>query len=167
MGGPHPNLVARLARGALREDLGPGDLTGAALIAPGARARGLITAGARLVAAGLEPAIQTFLALDPEAVFERAAAPGAVVDAEGVLLEVEANAGAILSAERTALNFLGRLSGIATLTRRCVDAVQGTGASAYDTRKTAPGLRQVEQDAVTLAGGMNPRCGLFDAVLIK
>ena len=93
--------------------------------------------------------------------------PGDRLAAGDVLLEVEASAAGILTAERTALNFLGRLSGIATQTRRCVEQVEGTGAAVYDTRKTTPGLRLLERDAVRLGGGTNHRFGLFDAVLIK
>src|SRR5678816_28264 len=160
-------LVARLVRTALLEDLGPGDLTCEALISDDLKAFGVISAGSPLILAGMEAAQQAFRALDPEVVFGRVARPGDSLAAGATILEVEGNAAAILAAERTALNFLARLSGIATLTRRCVSAVAATGAAIYDTRKTTPGLRLLEKDAVRLGGGMNHRFGLFDAVLIK
>src|SRR5262249_2863173 len=119
---PPANLVSRLARAALLEDLGPGDLTCRALLPDHERARGVVTAGAALVLAGLDAARHAFLALDPEVRFEETARPGDEVSAGGIVLKLEGDAAAILSAERTALNFLGRLSGIATLTRRCVEA---------------------------------------------
>ena len=160
-------LIARLVRTALLEDIGPGDLTCEALIPHDLQARGVITAGSPLILAGLEPAQQAFQALDPDVVFRHLARAGDSVAAEGTIMEVEGKAAGILAAERTALNFLGRLSGIATMTRRCVDSVAETGATIYDTRKTTPGLRLLEKDAVSLGGGVNHRFGLFDAVLIK
>lgn len=162
-----PHLIARLARAALLEDLGPGDLTSTVLAGPQVRARGTIAAGQELVVAGLEPASAAFRILDPAVSLTVRAVTGAVVGPGESILEVTGLAGAILSAERTALNFIGWLSGVATMTRRCVRAVEGTGASIYDTRKTTPGLRLLERHAVTAGGGRNHRFGLFDAVLIK
>ncbi|HEY3175723.1 MAG TPA: carboxylating nicotinate-nucleotide diphosphorylase [Candidatus Polarisedimenticolia bacterium] len=164
---PAVHLVARLVRESLQEDLGPGDVTCRALLAPGTRARGVITAGEPLIPAGLQAARLAFLTLDPACAFSRQCVEGAALPAGAVLLEVVGEASAILSAERTALNFLGRLSGIATLTRLCVDAVAGTKAEIFDTRKTTPGLRLLERRAVELGGGRNHRSGLFDMVLIK
>lgn len=161
------NLVARVVTSALREDLGPGDLTCRSVVPPGARARGLITAASPLVVAGVEAARLAFQTLDPGVVFREEASPGASLVAGATILEIEGAAAPMLSAERTALNFLGKLSGIATLTRSCVNAVEGTGATVYDTRKTTPGLRLLEKDAVALGGGRNHRFGLFDAILIK
>jgi nicotinate-nucleotide pyrophosphorylase (carboxylating) len=107
------------------------------------------------------------LALDPEAVFEAVAEDGDAVAPGAPLARVEANARALLAAERTALNILGRLSGIATLTRAYVDAIAGTGARIIDTRKTTPGMRALEKYAVRCGGGVNHRFGLDDAILIK
>ncbi len=161
------NLVAREVRIALMEDIGPGDLTCRSIGIRGSRASALLLAGEDLVVAGLEPARMAFQLLDPEArIFDRAAS-GASLAAGEIILEIEGRAASLLSAERTALNFLGRLSGIATLTRRCVDAVQGTGVAIYDTRKTTPARRILEREAVRLGGGRNHRFGLWDAVLIK
>ena len=117
--------------------------------------------------AGLACARLALAALDPTARFEAAAADGDHVPPGAVLARVEANARALLSAERTALNLLGRLSGIATLTAAYVDAVDGTGARIADTRKTTPGLRHLEKYAVRCGGGLNHRFGLDDAILIK
>jgi len=161
------NLVARLVRSALQEDLGAGDLTSRLVVPHGMQARGTITAGRPLVLAGLEPARLAFLQTDPQAAFPCASDAGATIAAGGIVLEVEGSAAAILAAERTALNFLARLSGIATWTRRFVEAVEGTGAEVYDTRKTTPGLRLLEKEAVALGGGRSHRMGLHDAVLIK
>ncbi|MGI8412011.1 MAG: carboxylating nicotinate-nucleotide diphosphorylase [Solirubrobacteraceae bacterium] len=151
---------------ALAEDLGSGDVTSAATVPEGTSARALITQKAAGVLFGLDPAVQTFRALDPDASIERLAAEGEW-RAGGPVLRVEGRARAILSAERTALNFLARLSGVATLTARCVRAVQGTGARILDTRKTTPGLRAFEKAAVAAGGGTNHRFGLYDAILIK
>ena len=161
------HLVARAVRAALLEDIGPGDLTSDALVPPDRMARARVTAGESLIVAGLSAARLAFLQLDPKTRFPGGVGDGDAVAAGDRLLEVEATGRAILSAERTALNFLGRLSGIASLTRRCVSAVDGTPALIYDTRKTTPGWRPLEREAVRLGGGLNHRFGLFDAVLIK
>jgi nicotinate-nucleotide pyrophosphorylase (carboxylating) len=115
---------------------------------------------------GLEPAEEAFQALDPAIEIERLVAEG-VWRESGPVLAIRGSARAILSAERTALNFLQRLSGVATLTARCVQAVAGTGARILDTRKTTPGLRELEKAAVAAGGGTNHRAGLYDAILIK
>ena len=161
------HLLARAVRAALQEDIGAGDLTCEAVVPADQRGRAIITAGEPLVAAGLEAARYAFAWLDPGATFNRAAAAGSKVGPGEVLLEITGGSASLLTAERTALNFLGRLSGVATLTRRCVEAVAGTSAAVYDTRKTTPGLRLLERQAVALGGGVNHRAGLFDAVLIK
>ncbi|HET9481907.1 MAG TPA: carboxylating nicotinate-nucleotide diphosphorylase [Candidatus Polarisedimenticolia bacterium] len=162
-----PHTLARLVRDALLEDLGPGDLTTSALVPEGARATGTIRTRTPIVAAGVDAARAAFLHLDPGAAFPICASSGAPVGAGGTVLQVEARAAAILSAERTALNFLARLSGIATRVRHCVSLIEGTVALLYDTRKTTPGLRLLERGAVAAGGGCNHRFGLYDAVLIK
>jgi len=141
-------------------------MTVAATVPAGARARASVTQKAPGVVFGLDVAELVLRSLDPRASFERRTPEGAWRDG-GLVLEVEGEAGALLSAERTALNFLGRLSGIATLTARYVEAVAGTGTRILDTRKTTPGLRALEKAAVAAGGGVNHRFGLFDMVLIK
>ena len=152
---------------ALAEDVGAGDVTTAATVDPELRARARITQKAAGVIFGIEPAELAFLALDPDARITRLAPAGEWREAGGEVLEIEARAAAILTAERTALNFMQRLSGVATLTARCVRAVHGTGARILDTRKTTPGLRALEKAAVRAGGGLNHRAGLYDAILIK
>jgi nicotinate-nucleotide pyrophosphorylase (carboxylating) len=160
-----PDVDAVVAR-ALAEDVGAGDLTTQATVPPGARAVARITQKAPGVVFGLACAEAAFRALDPAASFERLVAEGTWRDGGGVL-EIHGRAAALLTGERTALNLLQRLSGVATLTARYVEAVQGTGATILDTRKTTPGLRLLEKAAVVAGGGANHRIGLFDAVLIK
>jgi nicotinate-nucleotide pyrophosphorylase (carboxylating) len=156
------DLVAR----ALAEDVGDGDVTTAATVPADARARATITQKAPGVVFGLDAAEQTFRSLDPDLAIERLVDEG-VWREGGPVLRIEGSARAILTAERTALNFLQRLSGVATLTARCVRAVQGTGVKILDTRKTTPGLRALEKAAVAAGGGTNYRAGLYDAILIK
>lgn len=156
------DIVAR----ALAEDLGDRDVTSEATVPEGARARGEIAQKAPGVVFGLDPAEETFRALDPDVVVRRLTDEGVWRDG-GPVLRAEGSARAILSAERTALNFLQRLSGVATTTSRCVRAVEGTGAKILDTRKTTPGLRALEKAAVAAGGGCNHRAGLYDAILIK
>jgi len=154
---------------ALAEDVGDGDATTAATVAAGTRARATITQKAPGVIAGLAVAEGVFAYLDPGARFTRLGPEGAWREAGAGVLAVEGDARALLTAERTALNFLGRLSGIATLTARVVSAVRGAGGTAQllDTRKTTPGLRRLEKAAVAAGGGVNHRAGLYDAILIK
>ena len=156
------DVVAR----ALAEDVGPGDVTTRATVPTGARARARITQKEPGVVFGLQAAERVFAALDPEVACTRLADEG-VWREGGPVLDVEGSAAALLTGERTALNLLGRLSGVATTTARYVDAVRGTGASILDTRKTTPGLRLLEKAAVAAGGGTNHRTGLFDAILIK
>jgi len=151
---------------ALAEDRGRGDATSAATIAMGQRARGVIVAKADLVMAGLEIAAETFRQADPSAVFEVRWSDGAHVQAGEVVAAVTGDARALLEAERTALNFLQRLCGIATLTARFVDAAGG-GITILDTRKTTPGFRALEKYAVRCGGGTNHRQRLDDGILIK
>ena len=156
------DLVAR----ALAEDVGDGDVTTAVTVPENARARATITQKAPGVIYGLDAAQATFRAVDPELAMHRLADEGQWRE-RGPVLEIEGSARAILTAERTALNFLQRLSGVATLTARCVQAVQGTGVRILDTRKTTPGMRTLEKAAVAAGGGTNHRAGLYDAILIK
>jgi nicotinate-nucleotide pyrophosphorylase (carboxylating) len=155
-------IVAR----ALAEDLGDGDVTTAATVPAEARASALITQKAPGIVFGLELAEDTFRALDFEVEVQRLV-PEGVWRERGDVLRVQGRARALLSAERTALNFLQRLSGVATLAARCVQAVEGTGARILDTRKTTPGLRALEKAAVAAGGATNHRAGLYDQVLIK
>ena len=152
---------------ALAEDLGDGDVTSAATVPPAARARATITQRQPGVISGLEPALLAFRLLDEAVTAEQTAPEGEWRDAGSVVLVVAGAARALLGAERTALNFLGRLSGIATFAARAVAAVEGTGARVLDTRKTTPGLRALEKQAVAAGGATNHRYGLYDAVLIK
>jgi nicotinate-nucleotide pyrophosphorylase (carboxylating) len=151
---------------ALEEDIGEGDLTTAAVVPEGAGARARIEQKAPGVPAGLRVAEKVFERVDPELRWHSHAREGEWRDG-GLLAEVAGSAASILAAERVALNFLGRLSGIATVTARYVRAVQGTGARILDTRKTTPGLRALEKEAVRAGGGVSHRSGLFDAILVK
>jgi nicotinate-nucleotide pyrophosphorylase (carboxylating) len=155
-----------VVRRALDEDVGSGDLTTQATVPPGTRARARITQKQEGVLYGLDAAETAFALLDPEVSTERLAPEGTWRE-RGPVLEVEGDAAALLSAERTALNLLQRLSGVATLTARYAEAVAGTGARLLDTRKTTPGLRTLEKAAVVAGGGYNHRAGLYDAILIK
>ena len=166
MTGPSRTELEAVVRQALAEDVGAGDLTTQATVPPGTRARARITQKQEGVLFGLDAAEVAFALLDPDVDSERLA-PEATWREGGPVLEVEGDAAALLSAERTALNLLQRLSGVATLTARYVEAIAGTGAKLLDTRKTTPGLRTLEKAAVAAGGGHNHRIGLFDAVLIK
>jgi nicotinate-nucleotide pyrophosphorylase (carboxylating) len=166
---PLPDLLIEpVVRAALAEDLGrAGDITAQACISAEARLDAVFAVRQRGVLSGLACARLAILALDPEARFEARAADGDRLEPGAVAAFVSAKARALLSAERTALNLMGRLSGVATLTRAYVDAVEGTGARIVDTRKTTPGLRHLEKYAVRCGGGVNHRFGLDDAILIK
>jgi nicotinate-nucleotide pyrophosphorylase (carboxylating) len=155
-----------IVRAALEEDLGTGDVTSLATVAEDARAVATVTQKAPGVIFGLDAAEAAFRALDAEAAFERLADEGSWRDG-GPVLRVRGATRALLGAERTALNLLGRLSGVATMTARYVRAVEGTGVRVLDTRKTTPGLRALEKAAVRAGGGHSHRCGLDDMVLIK
>jgi nicotinate-nucleotide pyrophosphorylase (carboxylating) len=151
---------------ALAEDVGSGDLTSVAVVSPDARSKARIEQRAEGVIAGLRVAEAVFRRVDPTLRWHPQVDEGVWRDG-GLVAEVAGPARPILTAERVALNFLGHLSGIATLTARFVAAVEGTGARVLDTRKTAPGLRLFEKQAVLAGGGHNHRAGLHDAVLVK
>ena len=158
-------VVAR----ALAEDVGDGDVTTAATVPESARARATITQKAPGVVFGVDVAEQTFRSVDPGVVFERLALEGEWREG-GPVLRLEGSARGILTAERTALNFLQRLSGVATMAARCVQAVSDVEPrppTILDTRKTTPGLRALEKAAVVAGGATNHRAGLYDAILIK
>src|SRR5271166_1032205 len=157
------DLVAR----ALDEDVGSGDVTTLATVGEDCRARALITQKAPGVIYGLAAARRTFALLDPDARTEQLVAEGAWREDGGPVMSVEGRARALLTGERTALNFLAHLSGVATMAKRAVREVQGTGAKVLDTRKTTPGLRALEKAAVAAGGASNHRAGLYDAILIK
>jgi nicotinate-nucleotide pyrophosphorylase (carboxylating) len=152
---------------ALSEDIGSGDATTNTIVPAGAIMRGEIIAKQTGVIAGLDIARAVFLKLDEKIHFESLVPEGARVSNRQTVANVSGPARALLTGERTALNFLGRMSGIATLTRRFVEVVAGTKAVILDTRKTAPGLREVDKLAVRRGGGQNHRVGLYDMILIK
>lgn len=161
-------LVARAVEAALLEDLGLiGDITTNATVNARAKASAVFAARMPGVISGLDVARETFRLLDSSVVFESDVRDGDRVKAGDVVARVSGSARSILTGERVALNFLGRMSGIATLTRRYADAISGTKARIADTRKTTPGLRAFEKYAVRCGGGHNHRTGLFDAILIK
>ena len=159
--------LTELVGRALAEDVGDGDVTTSATVAADARARALITQKAPGTIFGLDVAEACFALLDPDVRFERLVGEGSWRERGGPVLSIEGLAGALLTGERTALNFLGRLSGIATLAACFVREVGGTETVVLDTRKTTPGLRTLEKAAVAAGGASNHRVGLFDAILIK
>lgn len=152
---------------ALKEDTGAGDATTDAIVPRGLKIRGDIIAKQSGIIAGLDVAAKVFLTLDETVRFAAKANEGERVENGAFVAKVFGPARALLTAERTALNFLGRMSGIATLTRQFVDKIAGTSTKILDTRKTAPGLRVIDKLAVRLGGGYNHRQGLFDMILIK
>jgi nicotinate-nucleotide pyrophosphorylase (carboxylating) len=163
-----PLLVEQAVAAALDEDLGQaGDITTDAIIPADARGKAAIVAREEGTVAGLDLAEAAFRILDPEVKFTRVVADGKKVSAGGVIARVEGLTRALLTGERTALNFLNRLSGIATLTAKFVASVKGTKARIACTRKTTPNLRAFEKYAVRAGGGANHRFGLYDAVLVK
>ena len=159
--------LSALVERALQEDIGPGDVTTKATVDADARARAVITQKAPGVVFGLDAAELAFALLDPDARAERLVQEGRWREEGGPVMSVRGRARALLSAERTALNFLGHLSGVATMSARACRAVEGTGATVLDTRKTTPGLRELEKAAVLAGGASNHRAGLYDAILIK
>jgi nicotinate-nucleotide pyrophosphorylase (carboxylating) len=161
------DTLERIVHAALAEDVGAGDVTTAATVPADAVGTAAILVKESGVVCGLRAVELTFRALDPELEFEAFAHDGDAVEAPALVARVSGSLRAILTGERVALNFLGRLSGIATLTRQYVDAVAGTGVAVLDTRKTTPGLRALEKHAVAAGGGRNHRFGLDDAVLVK
>jgi nicotinate-nucleotide pyrophosphorylase (carboxylating) len=159
--------IERAVQAALAEDVGTGDATTLSTVPASARARAAMVAREPIVVAGLDFADTAFRQLSTDLRCERRAADGERVGEDTVLLSVEGPARAVLTAERVALNFVQRLSGVATLTAQFVDLVAGTRAQILDTRKTTPGWRRFEKYAVACGGGRNHRFGLFDMVLIK
>lgn len=156
-----------VVRRALYEDVGAGDVTTQATVPESASARAHIVARAPGIVAGMQLAHAAFAHLSDRVRWQPERADGDPVSQDDVVVRLQGPARALLTAERTALNFLQRMSGVATLTRRYVDAVQGTGVRIVDTRKTTPGLRAAEKAAVRAGGGHNHRSGLYDMVLIK
>ena len=159
--------VQRIIDGALEEDLASGDITTDPLIPPGLRGRASIVVKGEGVVAGLGVASRVFLTVDPQLSVEETFPEGARARRGDVVAVVEGSVAGILRAERTALNFLSHMSGIATETARYVEVVSGTGAKILDTRKTLPGLRPLEKYAVRAGGGVNHRLGLGDGILVK
>ena len=159
--------IIECLRRALDEDIGSGDATTNNIVPADAALQAQIIAKQNGVVAGLDVAENVFLLLDDQVSFRAHINEGSSVEKGSVLADVAGSARALLIGERTALNFLGRMSGIATLTRQFVDAVSGTKAKILDTRKTAPGLRLLDKLAVRRGGGQNHRTGLFDLILIK
>ena len=159
---PHDPIAIALA-----EDIGPGDVTVEFFIDPHQQAAARIFAKEPATVAGAGIAAEVFARVDPSLEATLALADGAFAQTGDTILTIRGRAGSILTGERVALNFLQRLSGVATLTRRFVDAVEGTGARILDTRKTTPGLRLLEKAAVLAGGGHNHRMGLYDMVMVK
>jgi nicotinate-nucleotide pyrophosphorylase (carboxylating) len=159
--------IEEAIRRALDEDIGPGDATSNSIIPADATMHGQIIAKENGIIAGLDVVQAVYAAFDPTLAFTVKVDEGARVENRQTLATAFGSARSLLTAERTALDFLGRMSGIATLTRRFVDAVAGTKAVILDTRKTAPGLRMVDKLAVARGGGQNHRIGLYDMILIK
>jgi nicotinate-nucleotide pyrophosphorylase (carboxylating) len=152
---------------ALSEDIGPGDVTSRLVIGPAQDADAVLEARQPLVVCGLEVAAAVFEHCDPDVDFRPRAHEGDLAEAGDVLAEIRGGVLALLAAERTALNFLMRMCGVATLTRRYVDAIAGTGARIVDTRKTLPGWRSLDKYATAVGGATNHRVGLFDGILLK
>jgi len=161
------DAVGRLIRLALDEDVGPGDRTAEACVAASARGSGLIVARHSLVVSGVSAAARVFLALDPGCELEALKGEGDAADPGEGVLRVRGPLRAILTGERTALNLLQRLCGVATLTQKYAQALVGTRAKLLDTRKTSPGMRELEKAAVRAGGGLNHRGALFDGILVK
>ena len=160
-------LLRAIVEAALAEDIGPGDITTALTVPEHAMSRAVISAREAGVIAGMDAAEMVFAAVDPIVRFERKVRDGERVASGERLAVVEGRSRSLLAGERVALNFLQRLSGIATATARFVDLVAGTRAKITDTRKTTPGLRMLEKYAVRVGGGQNHRFGLHDGILIK
>ena len=159
--------IGRMVRLALEEDLGPGDATTRAVVDPHTPGDAILIAREEMILAGMAVFKRTFLEVDATLAFVTRYEDGEVVPEGATVCRIKGRLASILSGERTALNFLQRMSGIATLTRRYVEAIQGSRATILDTRKTAPGLRWCDKYAVKTGGGQNHRFGLFDGILIK
>lgn len=161
------DAIGRLLLLALDEDVGPGDRTAEAVVPLGAQGTARIVAREALVVSGVSAAARVFRLLDPHCELEALQVEGAAVDAGAGVLRVRGSLRALLAGERTALNLLQRLSGVATLTRKWAQALEGTRTRLLDTRKTTPGLRWLEKAAVRAGGGNNHRGALFDGLLVK
>lgn len=159
--------IRRIVRDALGEDVGSGDVTSKAVVPASTRLEGEFVVKAPGIVAGLAVVGEVFAQIDDQIIYTPLTEEGAPVSVGDVVARVEGRGPGVLTGERVALNFLQRMSGIASVTRRYVDAVAGTRARILDTRKTAPGLRQLDKLAVRLGGGTNHRFGLYDMVLIK
>jgi len=159
--------VDRVVAAALAEDVGAGDVTTESVVPADVRCRAALVIEEPGVVSGVPLALEVFVKVDPAVTGEALVEEGGLVTGPTAVARLEGPARAILTGERTALNLLARLSGIATLTRRYVDAIEGTGATILDTRKTTPGLRELEKYAVRCGGGSNHRAGLYDMVLLK
>ncbi len=160
-------MIRDAVASALKEDLGDGDVTVRALVPRQLGGTGTIVAKENGVLSGIEPARQVFLKVDPELSITETAREGARLSTGQEIMRISGCAASLLEAERTALNFLQHLSGIASITSRFTEAIAGTGAKILDTRKTVPGLRALEKAAVLAGGGTNHRMGLYDMILIK
>jgi nicotinate-nucleotide pyrophosphorylase (carboxylating) len=161
------HIIRRIVQSAIEEDAGAIDVTTTAVLTGEEAGKAVTLAKSAVVVAGMDVFAETFLFLDPCMQFEVCCKDGRIVEKGGCLAKLSGNLSIILTAERVALNFLQRMCGIATLTRRYVDEVKGTKAKILDTRKTAPGLRYLDKYAVRIGGGHNHRFGLYDGVLIK
>lgn len=161
------HIIHKLIQSALKEDIGSGDVTTSAVLSGREVGNARVVAKEDMVVAGIGIFKEVFLFSEEEVEFTDRVEDGELVKTGDVLTEMSGNLGNILTAERVALNFLQRMCGIATLTRRYVDEIRGTGAKILDTRKTTPGLRVLEKYAVMIGGGFNHRFGLYDGILIK
>lgn len=159
--------IDRVIEAALAEDIGTGDITSLAVLSPELRFRGVIAAREPVVVAGLPLLLEIFRRVVPTSEIQLRVSDGDRIEAGTILVELEGPAIGLLTAERSALNLLQHLSGIATLTRRYVDLIQGSGAILLDTRKTIPGLRCLAKYASRMGGAFNHRMGLYDGVIIK
>ena len=159
--------MLRMLDWALEEDLGRGDCTSNSSVPASLEHEGFILAKEAGVVAGMEVAREVFKRVDPEVAFEAKVADGAAVEVGDVVIRIQGNARNILASERLALNFMQRMSGVATTTRKAMDVLAGTPTKVLDTRKTTPGLRAFEKWGVRLGGGVNHRMGLYDMILIK
>jgi nicotinate-nucleotide pyrophosphorylase (carboxylating) len=161
------HIIRKIVQSSIEEDTGESDVTTTAALTGEEIGKARAVAKSAVVVAGIDVFKETFLFLDPDMQFAGYCIDGDVVEKGGCLAEISGNLSRMLTAERVALNFLQRMSGIATLTRQYVDKVKGTKANILDTRKTAPGLRYLDKYAVRIGGGHNHRFGLYDGVLIK
>ncbi len=162
-----PDEIVEIVHSALFEDIGSGDVTTLSTVAEDTQLVGRLVAREEGIAAGFDVAYLTFTLLDPRVTMQQSVMDGQAVAPDQVMAVIRGPGRAILTGERTALNFMQRMSGIATTTAKYVEAVNGTGATILDTRKTAPGLRLLDKMAVRIGGGSNHRTGLYDMALIK